>query len=361
MYLKKEALKITSDLIRFHSTKDNRSERKKVIDYVEKYFEGSDVYIRRFERKGIYSIVINLRKEKNPYLFLNGHLDVVPADEKDFIPKVKGNRLYGRGSGDMKAGVAVMMMVMKELAQQEKRLSIGLMLTTDEEIGGENGVGYLVKNKKYRARCVVVPDGGTDLNEIVINEKGILHLKVIARGKGAHGSRPFLGENAIEKLVEIYKKIQKVIPPIRKGEWKASLNLGKIEGGKSANVVPDFATMYLDIRFTRRSDRNRLFSRVQKIAGRENVEILTEGEPFIQSISSHFIKLYLKSAEDVLGNSLKLANAEGASDARFFSSKGIPTVITKIYCKNIHGDNEWVSISQMEILYMILMHLLKKE
>ena len=359
MYSKKEAIDITVDLMRFHSVSEDKRARKDVVNYVKNFFEKESVYIKEFEYKGVYSIIITLKREKNPSLFLNGHLDVVHAKKRDLIPRIKGNRLYGRGSGDMKGSIAIMMMVMRDLSRLKKKPSVGLMLTTDEEMGGENGVGYLVEKKGYKSDFLIVPDGGTDLGEIILNQKGVLHIKVKAHGRLAHGARPFLGDNAIEKLIGYYKEIQKVVPPLKKPDWKSSVNLGKIEGGKSVNSVPDYAEMMLDIRFINMSDRNRIFKAIKKIA-EGNVEIIAEAKPFIQSEKNPLIKKYIAVAKKETGKDIKLTRVEGASDARFFSAKGIPKIVTKINCKHIHSDNEWLDLSQTDKFYKILMRFVEE-
>lgn len=353
MYTNEEAIRITSDLIRIRSTKDNEEGRKDAVDYVKRYFEGEGVFMKEFKKDGVYSVVVTLKKEKNPYLFLNGHLDVVLAKDEQFMPRVEGDKLFGRGSGDMKGGCAVMMMIMKELSRRKKKPSVGLMLTTDEEIGGKNGAGFLVNEKGYRSELLIVPDGGKDLHEIIVNQKGILHVKIKAHGKSAHGSRPFLGENAIEKVFEYYREIQKVIPPLKSSEWKNSVNLGKIEGGKSVNAVPDYAEMHLDIRVTKKGEKEKLFKKIQKITG-GNVEIIAEGEPFVQSEKHPLVKKYVSVAKRHKEKGIRVARVEGASDARFFSAQNVPTIITKINCENIHGDNEWISIGDMEKFHNIV-------
>lgn len=144
----KNLVKVASELIRFETTRENYAERLAVVEYVEKQFVGERVYIKKYNKSQSPAIVITLRKEKNPEIILNCHLDVVAANKKEYAPKVRNGKLYGRGSGDMKAGCATMIEVMKYFSRQKKKPSMGLMLTTDEEVGGENGVGYLIEEKK---------------------------------------------------------------------------------------------------------------------------------------------------------------------------------------------------------------------
>ena len=95
-------IKLTKDLIRFPSTKENPQAQKEIVDFVADHFKKDNVFIKKYCHNGVWSLVINLRKEKNSFFILNGHLDVVPADKKDFIPSIKGKKLYvNRGLGRM--------------------------------------------------------------------------------------------------------------------------------------------------------------------------------------------------------------------------------------------------------------------
>ena len=196
------------------------------------------------------------------------------------------------------------------------------------------------------------------MSEIILNQKGILHLKIKAHGISAHGSRPWLGENAITELIKYYNEIQKTIPPIKNKEWRNSLNLGNIIGGKNINSVPNYAEMCLDIRYIKINERAKILDKIKKITN-SNFEIVNEGFPFTQIKNNIFLKKYVNIASKEIGNKIIFNKSEGASDARFFSEKGIPAIITKINCANIHADNEWIDINEMEIFYNILHKFIK--
>ncbi len=356
--MKKDILvKLTGELMNFKTTSGNYDEKKKIIAFVKKQFKSKKVFIREFEKNKNPSLVITFEKNKNPKIFLNGHLDVVPANDHEYTARIKGGRIYGRGSGDMKAACAAMIEVMKHFSGLGKRPSLGLMLTTDEEVGGKDGVGYLLKNKKFSSELAIIPDGGTDLKTIVLNEKGVLHFKIKAYGKSAHGSRPFLGENAIEKLIKNYLRLRKVIPELKKKRWANTMNLGKFSGGDTVNKVPDYAEMYLDIRYTKKADRDKIIQKVRKIV--PDFEIISEGTPFIQDKHRH-ISSFKKVIEKNTGQKVLFSRVEGASDARYFSEKGIPAIITKIKAKNIHSRGEWVDIKEMKVFYESLVEFIKE-
>ncbi len=347
-------IKITKDLIKIKSTKDNFKARKKTIDYVESYFEKSDLKIKKYLINKNPSIFIYNNFNKELDLLLNGHLDVVDGKKEEFSPREKKGIIYGRGSGDMKAGCAVMMKFLKDFSEQQQEKSIGLLLTTDEEVGGKNGVGYLVENqlKKINPKIVIVPDGGKNLKTIILNQKGILQIKIWAKGVSAHGARPFLGDNAIDKLLNIYNKLKKKFPNPSKRIWTNTMNLGKFLGGNATNKVPDEAEMFLDFRFTKIGDRKKIVDKISKITN--NFEILAEGKPFIQKKEANFLMKYKNIVEKELGEKVFFDKVEGASDARYFSKKKTSVIITKINCDNIHSEGEWVEIKEIKNFYNIL-------
>ncbi len=352
---KERLVNLTLKLISFPSTKDNARARKNIINFIKKYLSKEKVFFREYESRQFPSLVITLKKEKNPDILLVGHLDVVPAAPADFQGKVKQGRIYGRGAGDMKAAVAVMIETLKYFARQKPKLSLGLMLTTDEEIGGFNGVGYLLKQKKYKPKLAFIPDGGHDLSTIVFREKGVLHLKIKAKGKAAHAARPFWGDNALEKLIVIYLKLKEIIPDLKEGQWLNSMTLSKISGGQAINQVPAQAQMYLDIRFIDQKNEEKIMRQIKKIT---SSEILARAPAFFQPKNHKYIKLYKRQAEKIIGKKISFVGSEGASDARFFSEQNIPTIITKINCGHIHADKEWVEIKEMFLLWQILINFL---
>ncbi|MBL7058010.1 M20/M25/M40 family metallo-hydrolase [Patescibacteria group bacterium] len=350
---------LTKSLIEFPSTKENVQARKDIVLFVREQFKECDVFVDEFDYNDDPSIIITLKKEKNPFLFLNGHLDVVPAcSENDFIPYVKDGKIYGRGSGDMKAACAVMIEAMKYFSKQKNRPSVGLMLTTDEESGGENGVGYLINNQKYSSTVALIPDGGINLNTVVLNEKGVIRLRIKSFGKAAHSARPFFGKNAIDELIQKYLKLRQFIPEIKQHEWKNSLNLSIISGGDIANKVPDYAEAIVDIRFIDKKERDLILQEIGKIT--KDTEIFMKSAPFVQDKNSIYIRQYQDILKQELANKeISFLNSEGSSDAMYFSENNIPTVITKINCDNIHSNDEWVDIGEMEVFYRVLMKFIK--
>lgn len=342
---------LTKELIKFKTTNDRPEELKRCIEFIESFFSECDVIIKKHESNSKHSLVILLKDTKEPELFLVAHCDVVPADEDMFTPVVKEGSLYGRGSVDNKGSVAVIMHLMKHYATQEKKPSIGLMITTDEEIGSENGVKYLL-DLGYSSKFALVLDSGEDY-EVVIKEKGLLHVKLSAKGKSAHGSRPWNGENAIDKLIQIYQDIKKKFPDTKPDDrWHKTVNLGKISGGRVVNQVPSKAEMELDMRFVSDKERDEMQNYLENLDA--ECKILSGGNVLDTDESNKYLQSLKASITKVIGKETKFSKEHGATDARFFAEKNIPSGLLLPQGKNIHAKDEYVKVESLDKVYDIL-------
>ena len=247
---KDELVHDLSTLIKFQTvTRDNEANQA-AMEWVVAELAGLPISVQWDESKVFPSVVITSQKTTRPKILLAGHMDVVPGTEESFQPKVEDGRLIGRGAYDMKMGIAASLNIFKALGIDLTKYDVGLMLTADEEIGGFNGVKYLVE-QGYGAGIVVMPDGGFDWN-FETQAKGVLWLEVTAEGKSAHGSRTWLGENAITKLARFLIMLEEdfAIEKESGDDYYTTVNIGTIGGGKATNQVPDLATATVDIRYT---------------------------------------------------------------------------------------------------------------
>lgn len=361
--MQNQILGLTKKLIIFKTVTGNREEIAACFDFIKKYFEQEiktgKIVAKDYDKNGVLSLVLANRDALKFDIILNGHIDVVNAEEKYFTPQIKSGKLLGRGAGDMKSQVATTMILFKEFMNSDKDKSIALILNSDEEVGGKYGAGYLVKNVGYRAKIVIAPDGGNNF-DLDIKEKGLFWFKISAKGKAVHGSRTWLGENAILKLVKFYKELEKIFPPL--GRTKnlyqdgVSVNLGKILGGKSVNAVPDSAEMYLDIRYSEKQDRQKIIDAIKKISRKNKVsyEIIDLAEMFETDPDNPYLKKFKAIAEKKLGRKIKIIKSTGAGDNRFFSERGMPVVIMGPNFGGEHSADEWLEIKSLEKFYRIL-------
>jgi succinyl-diaminopimelate desuccinylase len=188
-------------------------------------------------------------------LCFTGHLDTVPLGARPwsrdpFAGETAAGRLYGRGSSDMKAGVATFVVAAERLAPRLRATpGLVLVITADEEIGSR-GAFHLagLGDALGRAGAIVVAEPSA--NEPYVGHKGALWLHARTSGVTAHGSMPEHGDNAVYKAARAVTKLERfafdAAPHPVLG--RPTLNVGTIAGGLNINSVPDGATIGIDIR-----------------------------------------------------------------------------------------------------------------
>jgi acetylornithine deacetylase/succinyl-diaminopimelate desuccinylase family protein len=215
---------------------------------------GVDVELVEKE-KGRTNVVARIKGTKGtPVLLYNGHIDVVPVGNgwtKDpFGGEIVDGVLYGRGTADMKSGVASMVAAAEAIVKSGAKLKGDLIITAvaDEETGSAKGTRHLIE-RGLKADMAVVSEP-TDLR-IEIAHKGILWAEITTKGRGSHASRPHLGVNAIDKMnsiinalheikLEGYNPLFDVPQPV--------LSVTTITGGTKINVISDQCTIEFDRR-----------------------------------------------------------------------------------------------------------------
>lgn len=352
-------VKLTRRLVKFPSTAENPKDLKRIVDFCEKKLQVGDSVVRRYESDGIESLVATYTHSKRPKIFLVGHLDVVSANEEDFVAVRKKGKLYGRGAGDMKSAVAVLIKTFRYFARHEEKPSLGIMLATDEEKGGRNGPKYLLEKEGYSCNVAIVPDSNSGLNRIVVHQKGALHLKIFETGKRAHGSRPTEGVNAIEKLIKRYKKARRIVPYAKAVKWGTTMSLNKISGGHTVNQVPEYAEVHLDIRYPYESGFESIYKKLKELL-KDKMEVVHFAKPFIISKNNKWVRYYSDSARKYIDKKLFYAKEFGSSDASHFARRDIPVIVTGIGKGNIHSDKEWADIKEIDVFYKILKDFVKK-
>ena len=192
-------------------------------------------------------------KDKAPICF-TGHMDTVPLgaarwSHDAFAGETDGDRVYGRGSTDMKSGIAAFVAAAAELAPLAARSAgITLVITAGEEIGCE-GARYLADRKLLdRAGALVVAE--PTANYPYIGHKGLAWFEVETHGVTAHGSMPEVGDNAIVKMADVIHDLERFRFPVESHPvmGKPTMNVGTIRGGLNTNSVPDEARITIDTR-----------------------------------------------------------------------------------------------------------------
>ncbi len=252
-------LQLTRDLLRFNTVNPPGKEAE-CAQYLGAMLEGAGFQVRYHDYEpGRTSVIAEVggRQDKPPICF-TGHIDVVPLGAKawqfdPFAGETDGDKIYGRGTTDMKGGMAAFVMAAIKLAPHlHDKPGVKLVLTASEEINCE-GAKYMARsNVLGRAGAIVIAE--PTANQPLVGHKGICWIEVEALGKTAHGSMPEEGDNAIAKMGPVIEKLTRfdfqsmcgcAMHPVL---GKATMNIGTIHGGLNTNSVPDSALMTLDIR-----------------------------------------------------------------------------------------------------------------
>jgi succinyl-diaminopimelate desuccinylase len=340
------------ELIRFRTMHSEPQEIQRCAAYIESYFKTHGIHYRKIESEGIPSLIAVPGATKTPVILMS-HIDVVDALEDQFNPFERDGAIYGRGSLDDKYAVALSLVLLSDHLKRvsasggtQQDLPFGLVITGDEEIGGENGARKALAEVDADF-CIALDGGG--LHTIVVKEKGILRLKVSAAGKAAHGARPWLGENAIDILMRDCMTVESFFNQTSPDHWHRTAVLSRIQGGgRSVNQVPDSADALFDVRFTENDDIDAIVETIRKNV-RSRVEVDSRGEIFLGG-DSPYLDLLLETAPDT-----SVGFEHGASDARFLSEHGIKGIVWGADGnKTAHSVEEHVNLESVDRLCRIL-------
>jgi len=350
--LRDELIQLTCELIAIPSTADQPEQLQAVIDYAERYAQNiPGIHAQRFEWAGKPSLVVTLRDTRSPAVMLNAHLDVVPGRPEQFQPEVRADRIYGRASQDMKGSGAVLLRLIKDLAALPEPPNVGFMFVSDEEIGGENGSGELLR-AGWRCGFFLAAEP-TDL-DICFAQKGCMWVEIHLPGQPAHGSRPWDGQNAFATLREGLVAMERRYPTPDEAAWLTTVVPTVIHGGEAGNRLPESVVLTLDIRHVPEEQPEQIIAALQSCYPDGEVRLLRSGVPLASDPQDEQIRRLAACADAVLGRAPRLYREHFASDARFYSDAGVPAVCFGPVGAGLHSDEEWVDIDSLGQLYQVL-------
>ncbi|MCJ7785916.1 MAG: M20 family metallopeptidase [Desulfobacterales bacterium] len=278
-------------------------------------------------------------------LIFNGHLDVVPAGNASqwkyppFQGKLFRGKIYGRGSSDMKSGIASFVHGLSTIERSKIPLHQGaviLHLVSDEESHGHQGMGFLTQREGIQGDAALVGEP-TDL-EPVIAQKGALWLRIHTIGKSAHGSKPHLGVNAVEKMMKVIERLNFI--PLKKEHpllGKPTLNIGTIQGGTKINVVPEGCEIEVDRRMLPGEKKEEVLGEIKEILDslqsqdplfQYRMEEIDFAEPSEVDPDEEIVKMGVEAIQNVTGRKPMLRGFSGFTDSRYYINQcHIPTLI----------------------------------
>ena len=335
---------LTRELIAFRTTHDRPEEIRRCAVFIADWLKSAGIECSTLERKGVPSLLVTPLPAEAPALLMS-HIDVVAAPDALFQPWVENGRLYGRGSIDDKYAAALSLILLRDWVVRkggQSHLPFGILITGDEEVGGRNGADFALG--QVRGRFCIALDGGSS-DEIVVQEKGLIRLRLVCRGRSAHGARPWLGDNAIEKLMTAYLRIRDDFQVTATDHWHRTVNFSQVQAGRSPNQVPDQAEGILDIRFTEMDDMDALLA-VWKRNIEAEIEILGRSPVFDAGPSAE-LDLLRRAVPEA-----RLVREHGASDARYLAAHDWTGVVWGADGEmSQHSENEHLVISSLETLY----------
>jgi succinyl-diaminopimelate desuccinylase len=346
----------TIELMKFRSITGNIDETNKALDFCVKYFE--DIKDKVFFKRGYcgkfpYLIISNKDTNEFDALFLT-HIDVVPAEDTMFSPIIKENVLYGRGGMDMKAYISTSIGILRTVLIEHLPLNLGIMIVSDEEIGGETAE-YLIEKKGIKTKVLLDPDAGDSINNIVQCCKSVATVKLIAIGKEAHGSMPWQGIDANEMIIQTFNNIRKSFPYYSEenkpnNEWIDTVHIGKLNGGKVDNQIAGDSEATLDFRLTERLSLDDLKNILNKSLTNDKYikyEIINSLSTKPLNLDNQFIKKYVKLVEKETEKNVNYQKCNGFTDGQIFANKGFIVITHQATGGGFHAKDEWVDINSI--------------
>lgn len=394
---RQEVAKICADLIRFPS-ENPPGDVREIAAYIADYLRRAGIETRVLESApGMVNIVGELDFGAGPRLILNGHMDVVPAGDRNrwsfdpFGGEIEAGYVLGRGASDMKGGLAALLVALRQAARWEGlHGQVLFMAVPDEETGGWMGTRWLLE-QGYRGDACLIAEP-SDINP-TIGQKGSLCIRAVTQGIPAHASlSPLVGDNAILKMFQaieavyslweknwdfsgdaraLIQKSQTVLEQAgmmtqAKALERVTVSVGRIQGGEKVNIVPGRCEAEFDLRvpigISMTTVQEELMRRLRARVG-EGIELETPSA-LIEANYTHpshpFIQQMLRIVSEVTGEAPTPVLQWATSDARFFRSHGIPTLqFGPAELEGIHGYNERVKVTQLARavqVYMLLIY-----
>ncbi|GAA1799970.1 M20/M25/M40 family metallo-hydrolase [Nostocoides veronense] len=309
-------------------------------------------------------LISTTRGAPGPTLVLCGHLDTVglAGMSEPLVPRIEGGRMHGRGTYDMKGGLAAALVAAARLDVPEHRGRVVVAAVADEE-NLSQGMEDVLASLSADAAVVTEP---TEL-EVVTAHRGFAWLTVTAYGVAAHGSRPHLGVDAIVAmgpvltgLAELQTTLAETAHPLLgPGTVHASL----IEGGTEVSTIPDRCVLRVERRTLPGESGATVLAELDAVVDRAReampdarfeVTLDFQREPLETSADHPLVEAALDARGAVMGAASSPVGASFWADSALLASAGIPTILLGPIGEGAHADVEWVDLASVEQTALIL-------
>lgn len=378
-----EILRTTKDILTIESHKETPDRESKLVEYIKNLLETESIKVETKEiepnRPNIYGTIKG--EEEGIELIFNGHTDTVPGldnmDYPPFSPFIEDGAIHGRGASDVKCAIAAMLsaMIAIKRAGYDLKKSVMFAGVIDEEERSK-GTEQMVKDN-ILSKYVVLGEP-TNLR-VGVAHKGMEWIEVSFKGLGTHGSRPYVGINAVYMASEFNRLIYEELEPKileKKDELvgPGTINVGNIVGGTDPNVVPSSSTVQIDRRWLPDETVDFIYDEIAEIAERASKKFGGEYEirpmreftasmmnkPHYLDPNEQFVKDALDIVEEVTGVWDTPRDFQAWSDAGILSnhtdSKCI--ILGPANVNQAHSNDDFCTVDELfkatEIYYKLI-------
>lgn len=400
---RKDRVKLLSDLVKINTVGGREEATAK---YLSRYLAEYGIHGKTIEvEPGRFNLVAEIGDQPTPVIVFEGHQDVVDIGNRNkwlhnpLGAEIVGDRMYGRGTSDMKAGLAAEIVAMVELKESGKPIhgTIRLLATVGEESSTVNHMqgaqyfashGYLddvsaaivaepsgepldwltqdvplnpFKFSKSQIKQLVNDNNSTEQYLLSFAHKGSITYETLSKGKTAHSSSPQLGINAIAPLIKTYNNEVKYFRTLHEKNpilGKTIPVVTKIDGGDQLNSVPASASVFAKIRTIPEEPNDDIVAHLKRIVAKNNQEstadlslkLLGNKTPVESDPNDRFIQLLKQFGEQELQQTLPLGGYPGGTDASEFV-KANPEITVAVFGPGnmtAHQVDEFVELENFE-------------
>ncbi len=303
------------------------------------------------------SVVVGKRTDR-PLISIYGHLDTVPEQDGNGTARVEDGRMYGLGTSDMKAGLAVMVHLLEDGAVRSGEYDVvGVFYDKEEGPAADSGLERVLEEASWLVESeIAIVMEPTDL-KLELGCNGTMNADVIFKGTASHSARPWLGENAVTKSGEWLSKMHSLEPVshiISGLDYREVFTVTRAEGGIANNVVPSQFRLNLNYRFTPDMTLAQAETRLRDLASPADEVIIGDSAPAgaVPEGNKHLLRL-----ENLLGG--ERLPKQGWTDVARLTARGIPAVNYGPGDPGLaHQAGESVRIQNLDVAYSVMRHFL---
>jgi len=340
-----------ASLVAIPSVSSNAEACHMALGFIEERLRPHTFFMTRETNTPNPWLIATTKDTKEPDILLACHLDVLPGEPELFTMQKQEGILRGRGVYDMKLAAACYLEFIKNHSKKLSDMNIGFLFTTDEESGGDCMTPILESG--WRPKIVFLPDGG-DNWQIEKRAKGLYGIELSAKGKNAHGSRPWEGENALHRLMDAVAVLRQSFPSHDPDD--STLAINELHAGTAINQIADYATAKIDFRSFSKEDLLLYRAQLDQLCMRYDLElnVLHYGSPVLFDMDLEPAQSFLKAVKAETGKEFGFCESYGASDARHFAEYDIPCLVVEPSGGGRHSPDEWLLAEDLTTYYRVI-------